>query len=485
MTTKSAADRLIPTQPTSGSVREPASFRDPIGFVYRRDGVLYRQISARHAADWQAFVGSGLFGQLVERGWLIEHDEAPRELAHDEDAWRVLRPRPLGFISYPYEWAFSQLKDAALLTLDVQSAALEAGMSLRDASAYNVQFDFSRPVMIDALSFEKRREGEPWVAYRQFCQHFLAPLALMALTDVRTSVLLRDFIDGVPLDLAARLLPASSRLRFGLAAHLHLHARAQGRRRGSAQPSAAGEDNGGGQRGRPRLAADRLEALIASLRAAVAGLHWRPAGTTWADYGDTTSYSSPAAASKREIVGRMLRATDGDWLWDLGANTGYFSRLAADMGRQVVALDADHGAAEQHYRAVRDDPALPRILPLVVDLTNPSPALGWAHAERQSLLGRANAQTLLALALVHHLAIGNNVPLERISELFAALGRELIVEFVPKSDRRVAEMLAWRQDVFGAYSLDGLRAAFDARWQLIADEQIEDSQRTLLHYRRR
>jgi hypothetical protein len=187
MTTKSAADRLIPTQPTSGSVREPASFRDPIGFVYRRDGVLYRQISARHAADWQAFVGSGLFGQLVERGWLIEHDEAPRELAHDEDAWRVLRPRPLGFISYPYEWAFSQLKDAALLTLDVQSAALEAGMSLRDASAYNVQFDFSRPVMIDALSFEKRREGEPWVAYRQFCQHFLAPLALMALTDVVTA----------------------------------------------------------------------------------------------------------------------------------------------------------------------------------------------------------------------------------------------------------------------------------------------------------
>ena len=454
--------------------RDPASFRDPTGFVYQRDERLFRQVHESHAEEWGHFRSSGLYGRLVERGWLVEHDEAALELAHDERAWRVLEMRRVDFVSYPYEWTFGQLKDAALLTLDVQRAAIEAGMTLKDASAYNVLFDGGRPILIDGLSFERREEDEPWVAYRQFCQHFLAPLALMAQRDIRCGLLLRDFIDGIPLDLAAGLLPTASRLRLGQATHLHLHARAQRQHAGDA-----------GQGGRPaRLSRARLEALIESLRSTISGLRWEPAGTEWSDYGETTSYSEAAALSKRELVERFLGSTHGEWAWDLGANTGAFSRLAANLGRKVLALDADPAAAERHYRNIRQA-GTKGILPLVMDLTNPSPALGWAHRERRSLVERANADVLMALALVHHLAIGNNVPLEQLAEFLAQLGRQLIIEFVPKSDPRVAAMLASRRDVFEDYSLDGLKSTFGEHWLLAEEERIEDSERTLLRFSRR
>jgi hypothetical protein len=457
--------------------REPASFRDPTGFVYRRDGVLYRQVHADYAPEWQHFQASGLYQRLVEQDRLIAHEEAAREAAFDSDAWLVLRPKVLEFISYPYEWTFGQLKDAALLTLTAQIEAIGSGMTLKDASAYNVQFDRGQPLLIDALSFERRDEAEPWVAYRQFCQHFLAPLALMALRDVRCGLLLRDFIDGIPLDLAVALLPWTSRLRTGLAAHLYLHARAQ-RRHGTPAPESPTTDE------RPRLSRGRLEALLDNLRSTVEGLRWQPRGTEWADYGETTSYSQPAAASKSRLVESMLRRTTGEWVWDLGANTGYYSRMAADLGRHVLALDSDPAAAEQHYRYLREV-SNSAVLPLVVDLTNPSPALGWANRERRSLLERANADVLLALALVHHLAIGNNVPLGQLSSLLAGLGRQLIVEFVPKSDPRVAAMLANRRDVFADYSLDGLRTAFAADWELVDEQPIEDSERVLFLLTRR
>jgi hypothetical protein len=465
----------LTTEGERGGEREPASFRDPSGFVYRLDGVLYRQVQQSYAPELEQLEASGLYQRLVERAWLLPHEDAPPEMAFDSAAWRVLRPREVDFISYPYEWTFGQLKDAALLTLSVQEAALEAGMTLKDASAYNIQFQDGQPILIDALSFERYQENEPWVAYRQFCQHFLAPLALMAQRDVRCGLLLREHIDGIPLDLAARLLPASSRLRFGQATHLHLHARAQ---RQHAQDGPAG----GGRR--PALSRSRLEALLASLRSTVEGLSWQPTGTEWADYGETTSYSQLAAASKVTLVEGMLRGTDGRWVWDLGANIGVFSRLAADLGRRVLAIDADPAAAERHYRSLRESGA-GSILPLVVDLTNPSPALGWAHAERKSLIERANADVLMALALIHHLAIGNNVPLGQLSSFLAQLGRQLIIEFVPKSDPRVAAMLANRRDVFPDYSLDGFRSAFAGEWGLVDEQPIEDSERVLFLFTRR
>ncbi len=402
---------------------------------------------------------------------MVEHADVDLSLAASPDAVAVIQPRRLDFISYPYEWSFSQLKDAALLTLDLQSRALDAGMRLKDASAYNIQFDVGRPLLIDSLSFEAAPATEPWPAYRQFCEHFLAPLALIAHRDARCGLMLREFIDGIPLELAARLLPGRTRLNLGLLSHLHLHAGAQRRAAGEAAPAE------GAVRKERRISQTGQRALLDSLRRTVAGLRWQASGQ-WTGYATTTSYSEAATASKAQLVREMLDAVGGSSCWDVGANVGVYSAIAADAGYRVIAWDLDAGSVEKHWRAVRDG-GNPAILPLILDLANPSPALGWALEERASFLERGEPDVMLALALVHHLAIGNNVPLPGVAKLFARMAPRAIVEFVPKEDPMTRRLLAARRDIFEHYSIDGFRAAFSESFRILREEPITDSPRTL------
>ena len=358
--------------------RDPASFRDPSGFVFRRDGVLYRHVGTSYRDDYERLVDSGLYAALTERGWLVAHEEVGTE-ADPEDggnAWRTLRPEVVSFVSYPYEWCFAQLRDAALLTLDVERLALAHGMSLKDASAYNVQFRGSRPVLIDTLSFERYREGRPWVAYRQFCQHFLAPLALASFRDPRTSDLLRAHLDGVPLDLAARLLPRRARLRFGLLSHLFLHAASQRRMAGSGRAAESF-----------RVSRQAREGLVESLAAAVRRLRSPGGSTEWGRYYEATNYDDEAARHKASVVEAALDALAPAEVWDLGANDARFSALASERGIPTVAMDGDWRAVEGAYERSREQQGS-TLLPLKIDLTNPSPALGWHHRERSSLLDR-------------------------------------------------------------------------------------------------
>jgi hypothetical protein len=456
-------------------VRDPGSYRDPGGFVYRRDGVLYRQIGPSSIDNWEAFVSSGLAARLVSGGRLIPYETAPISWGANSQARAVIRPEPIDFISYPYEWTFGELKDAALLTLDVQLEAMEAGWTLKDASAYNVQFRDARPVMIDSLSFEPHEDDAPWIAYRQFCEHFLAPLALLASQDARLSRLLRSDPDGIPLDLASKLLPWRTRLNLGLLSHIHVHARAQHRY--------ASKQDGGETAKRARISRSRLKALVSSLRLTVAGLEWKPTGTEWSDYTDHTSYSERATESKALLVEALARRVPGTRAWDLGANTGRYSRIVTGTGKQVLAFDIDPAAAEQLYRQVRGEVGS-RILPLVLDLANPSPGIGWGGVERSSLPSRANADLVVALALIHHLAISRNVPLSMIADFFGDLAPWAIVEFVPKDDPMVRHLLATRRDVFVDYSIDGFRSAALGRFAIVAEEPIADSARVLFLLRR-
>jgi ribosomal protein L11 methylase PrmA len=469
-----------PAEPTPGAeptvTRDPGSFRDPGGFIYRRDGALLRQIGPASIDDWEAFVASGLADRLIRFGRLIGHEPADLSAAATPAARAVIRPEPIDFISYPFEWTFGELRDAALLTLDVQLEALDSGFTLKDASAYNVQYRDARPILIDSLSFEPYEEGRPWVAYRQFCEHFLAPLALAAHRDIRLLSLLRADPDGIPLDLASSLLPRRTRVDMGLLSHVHLHARAQRR-------YAASADEGRAARS-AKLDRRRLTALLGNLRGTVAGLRWTPAGTEWSDYADHTSYGDRATADKARLVAELVGQAEGGRIWDLGANTGRYSRIAADAGRRVLAFDIDPAAAEQNYRSVLAE-GRTDILPLVLDVANPSPGIGWAGRERRSLMERANPDALLALALVHHLAISRNVPLPMLLDLFADLALWAIVEFVPKDDPMVRVLLATREDVFPDYHLDGFRAAAEARFEIVREAPIEESPRVLFLLRRR
>jgi hypothetical protein len=350
-------------------------------------------------------------------------------------------------------------------------------MRLKDASAFNIQFDGGSPLLIDSLSFELADATEPWPAYRQFCEHFLAPLALMSMRDPRMGLMLRDYIDGIPLDLAASLLPGRSRLNFGLLSHLHLHAGAQRRAAKDGPPAS------GAPRPERRVSATGQRALLDSVRRTVAGLRWEPS-SHWTEYATTTSYSDAATASKAQIVREMLAGVGGVSAWDLGANTGAYSAMAADAGYRVIAWDQDAGSVEAHWRRVRGE-GNPAILPLVLDLANPSPGIGWALEERRSFLERGTPDLIMALALVHHLAIGNNVPLPGVARLFARMAPNAIVEFVPKEDPMTRRLLAARRDVFEHYSLDRFRAAFGESFEIVRETPITDSPRTLFLLKRR
>jgi hypothetical protein len=456
---------------SSSDRRLGASFRDPSGFLFSREGVLYRQINKIYTENYDRLMSSKLYTRLVDSQLLIPHEDVSIESEDPSLAYKIIKPERLTFISYPYEWSFSQLKDAALATLAIQKLALESGMVLKDASAYNIQFHHGKPILIDTLSFEIYHEGEPWVAYRQFCQHFLAPLALISHRDVRLSQLLRVYIDGIPLDLAASLLPRKTRYGLGLAAHIHMHAAAQ--KRYADKPVAKEQPT-------RKISKLQFMGLMDSLETTTRKLSWKPSGTEWGDYYTASSghYTSSAFEHKKQVVSQFLERIHPITIWDLGGNTGEFSRLATGMGSYTIAFDIDPAAVEQNYLQVKKNKDT-LMLPLVMDFTNPSPSLGWHNQERHSLLERAPADALLALALIHHLAISNNVPLPLLAEYFQSLGKSLVIEWVPKDDSQVQKLLASRQDIFSDYHQESFEAAFGNYFHIKEKVSIQDSPRVL------
>jgi len=446
---------------------EPSSFRDPSGVIYYQDNTVFRQVNPSFQPHLDTLFTSGLFDTLTQEGMLLPHTRLKKPQL--PGAYATFRTEKLPFISYPYEWTFSQLKDAALLTLTLQKTALEHGMTLKDASAYNVQFLNDKAVFIDLLSFEIYESGKPWVAYRQFCQHFLGPLLLMSLVDIRLAQLLRVYIDGIPLDLVSKLLPKHTYLSLPIASHIHLHARNQ-------QKFAAARDKAPTQ----SLGLSKLAQLgiIDSLQTLIQSLTYGDKNTEWGEYYTFTNYSDEAFLNKKRLVEKYLERIKPQTVWDIGANTGEFSRVASQKGIFTVSSDLDPVAVEKNYLYVKHHQQK-NLLPLIIDLTNPSPALGWANIERASLIERGPADLVMALALIHHMAISNNVPFTQIAEFCRRIGKALIIEFVPKSDSQVQKLLATRQDIFDSYSQENFEQQFSNFFKIVEKTAIPESQRTL------
>ena len=444
-----------------------SSFRDPSGFVFLEGNNIFRVVNNSYRDDYDKLM-SKLYPALTQAELLISHTEVDFDSTKKANQYKLLQAEKIPFISYPYEWSFSQYKDAALTTLAIQRKALEQGMTLKDASAYNIQFYRGKPIFIDTLSFEKYEEGSPWIAYGQFCRHFLAPLTLMAYHDPRMGAMMRDYIDGIPLDLASGLLPFKSRFRVPLFLHIHLHASSQKRHADSENKSA---------KTAKKFSHAAMMGLIDSLENGIKKLRLKTDRTEWGAYYEETILSNDYLLKKQTLVSRFLEDIDAKLVWDVGANDGTFSRLAAKKS-YTVAFDIDHLAVEYNYLKIKEKQEN-NILPLQLDLTNPSPAIGWNNEERDSVFGRENPDLILALALVHHLAISNNVPLRKLATFFANLTPQLIVEFVPKIDLRVRTLLVTREDIFPDYTKEGFEAAFDEYFTIEDMQKIEGTDRVL------
>lgn len=445
-----------------------SSFRDRDGFVFVENEEIFRQINLSYKDNYEHLVASGLLQDLFASKMLIKHDEVLQNQAQKESCYKIIKPTKISHISYPYEWSFGQLKDAALLTLKLQKQALKHNMSLKDASAYNVQFHKGKPIFIDSLSFEKYQENLPWVAYRQFCQHFLAPLLLMKHSNINLSSLLKIYIDGVPLGLANSILPLRAKFSLSTFLHIVVHSKMQKQFEKAdfnySQKSSFSK-------------AKQLD-IIENLEESVAKISLAKVDTEWGEYYTFTNYSDVAFDNKRNIIEQFLDTVKPQTLWDLGANNGLFSRLASNRGVNTVAFDIDPIAVEKNYSAIKVS-GEENILPSLLDLTNPSPAIGWANQERMSLCQRGPVDIVMALALIHHISISNNVPFNKVASYFADFAKNIIIEFVPKSDSQVKKLLASRTDIFDDYNQENFEKQFSLYFNITSKIKVEGSERTL------
>jgi hypothetical protein len=452
-----------------------SSFRDPSGIVYKKDKEVFRQINNCYASQYEKAVETGLFEFGINKKLLLPFEEVEPDESQQDNVYKIIKPEQIKFISYPYEWCFSQIKDAALLTLDLHLAALERDMVLKDASIYNVQFWNGRPTFIDHLSFELLENVTVWPAYGQFCRHFLAPLALMAHRDYRLNSLYLTNLDGVPLDLASTLLKKTSNLNPRLLMHIHLHAKAQKRYSVKANDQKI--------KGR-RIDMNGLLGIAGSLRKAVEKLHWKSTGTEWGNYYKDTNYSESSMQAKKAIITSMLEKVEADVVWDLGGNDGTMTCLASERGAYSLCFDIDHAAVEKNYLRCRKE-GEKNLLPLVMDFCNPSPGIGFASKERDSLSDRVSAELVMALAFIHHLAISNNLPFKYIAEYFASLGPWLIIEFVPKSDSQVQRLLATREDIFDRYDQENFEVTFGSYYEVVEKTAVSGSERFIYLMKRK
>lgn len=448
----------------------PASFKDPAGFVFQKEGTWYRQVNKSGLPDMETLFQSGLYDSLVAARKLIPHQRIAENLTASNEWYATFLPEQLHRISYPYEWSFSQLKDAALLTLDLALLAIEKGMILKDATPFNVQFHEGRPVFIDLLSFTRYDASKPWVAYRQFCENFLFPLLLEKYLGWNARELLRTHLDGIPLALTAKLLPWSSRLNPSVAMHVFLQQKMANGKTMSAEKATG-------------FSKQKMTNLLLHLQSMIRGLTWKRK-TTWSDYYTDTILDQTYLQEKEKAFLAMLSRIKGKTALDLGANDGYFSRLAANKGWQVVATDFDEACIDRLYGQIRTE-KIQSILPLCIDMANPSPALGFAHRERDDFTRRMKSDLVLALALVHHLVIGKNIPLSRLADYFAELGPNLLIEFVPREDEKTKGLLAQKEDIYLNYTPANFEQAFGERYDLTAKQAISGTHRVLYLYQRK
>ncbi len=460
---------------TPDIVFDGGSFKDPAGRVFFHDGAVFRTLSEDARERFEALVACGLYDDLLNRGLMVKtklRRTADLGLPVDTLGASVLEHERLPFISYPYEWSFDMLRDAARATLVIIELALEQGHTLKDATSFNIQFREAKPVLIDVLSLEPYREGEPWVGYSQFCSSFLYPLMLSAYKGVDFQPVLRGMLGTIPVEYMSGLLGLADLRRPGVLAHVKAPARLQ--------RSFEKTDIEVSERfAEIRYSKTNIVSLLGRLARTIDRMQYRSEQSTWTGYSVDNTYTAEAAREKTDFIQQAMGERQPARVCDLGANVGVYSELAAQAGAHVLAMDSDAATVNALYAAQKVGKRSPRIQPLVVDLANPSPSMGWRLMERRSLAERAEADFFIAVALVHHLVISSNIPVAQFVEYLRAVAPAGVTEFVTKDDPMVEQLLRRREDVFADYELATFTAELEKHFAIVRTHQSDNGTRFL------
>ena len=397
---------------------------------------------------------------------------ATEQVAPEPPYEAVLRHERIPFVSYPYEWTFSMLQDAAILHLDLLLDALNEGLTMKDGYAFNVQWQGTRPVFIDVPSFERNPQGGPWAGYRQFCQTFLYPLLLQAHKDVPFRYWMRGSVNGLETRDVRNVMSARDLLRAGVLKHVVLHGAMEARFTGKAQAVQSELRDAG-------FGSELTKATVQGLRKLVGRLRWERSDSTWADYRKICNYTDADRGAKEAFVKQAAAETAPRLAWDLGANDGAYSRLVSEHAGHVVAVDSDELVVETLYRALRQERNT-TILPLVMNLADASPGLGWRGRERKAFDQRDRPELVLALALLHHLVISAAVPLAEVLDWLRSLDARVVVEFVHPEDGMVERLLANKPaGLHDDYRVDVFETLVGERFTVERQERLPSGTRTL------
>lgn len=448
-----------------------SSYRDNDGFVFKQEDIYYRLIRQSYFGHYETLLHSGLYQNLVDAGRLIAHEEVATAQFHlpNNEIVKIIKPTQLAFISYPYEWSFDMWRDAAIVTLKIAVQALQKGMMLKDATPFNIQFNNGRPVFIDTLSFEIYKEGKPWIAYQQFCECFLGPLLLMHYGHRDFGKLFQLYPDGIPLDIVKAALPFKS--KFNIHVYMHIWMKRK-KEVGNLAPKEIS------------FSEKKMNTLLSGLIEFVKTLSPKKIKSIWDDYYTNTILGNQYIESKKVLVEKFVENISFKSVIDLGANDGYFSMLLKEKANFILSVDFDSNCINELYRKIRKE-KIKNILPIVTTLNNPTPSIGWNNEERNALTQRLKADVTLALALVHHLAIALNVPLGFIAKWLSNMGPYLVIEFVPKSDEKVKQLLANREDIFDDYTLESFKNIFSMYYDVLKQEKVGETDRVLFLMKRK
>jgi SAM-dependent methyltransferase len=460
---------------------EPGSFRDPDSAVFRVDGKVLRGLSGQAAADWDRLRATDFLPRLTESGQIVrttayEGDAPPSPRGQ---AWaRVVEHERVPVVSYPYEWPFAMLREAAALHLEVLAAALDEGLSLKDGTAYNVQFVGSRPTFIDIGSFEA--STGPWPGYRQFCQTMLFPLLVQAHLGVPYQPMLRGAVDGLTASDVAGMFSGLRRFRKGVLRNVTLHSVLERKVTTATETVKSDLTSSGFTTELAKATAKNLLKLVRSLEVAKRGSASDDDDhSVWSDYRDTCSYSDDDARAKAAFVTGALAEGRSHVVLDLGANDGEYSALAAEHADYVVAVDGDEKVVDLLYRRLRAA-GKENVLPLYMNLVDPSGGIGWRNRERAPFVERVRPDATLALALIHHLTIAANVPLPEVVAWLASFGGRLVVEFPHTDDVQVKRLLANKPaGLFDDYRRDAFEQLLDQQFLVHRQETLPGGTRTI------
>jgi len=457
---------------------DQGSFRDPAGKVlYYNDRVL--RLLNKDGVDRFNFLNeNNLLDSCISNKFLVKSNKINSDNINLNNLENkiIIEHERIEYISYPYEWCFDQLKDAALHHLNFHIFLLNNNATLLDGSAFNIQFNGHKPIFIDLLSIKKYENGEYWTAHKQFCENFLNPLILKSKKGIDFNNWFRGNLEGINTKDLNAILSIKDKFSFNIFTQVFLLNFLE-------QRAIKNKKKDITQIKKRKFPKQSFLSMLNSMKKFITSLEVKKSSTIWDDYSKDNTYKINEENLKKKIVKEFADRYKFETLIDLGCNDGVYSKICLENGcKYVIGFDYDLNSIDNAYKISKKEKL--NFLPLYFDASNPSPNLGWAQNERKGFVERINFTGMISLAFEHHLAIAKNIPLDQTIKWLTDTAPQGLIEFVPKNDETIKKMLALKGDIFKDYNEENFKTLLLKNVNIVSETIISDSGRKIFEYKK-